>query len=390
MQPHKQLNVSRRTMIKIDRMLMIGSAGTNVGKTELACALLRRFSVQRDIAAIKVTAIGDKDGQCPRGGEGCGVCSSLEGNFSISQETDRHSDKDTSRLLSAGASRVYWLRVLKTHLEEGAAALVETLGAHTTCICESNSLRRVVEPGLFLLARRQNSKPWKESAQQVQRYADRIATARETTFDLDLNRIELVGGKWKLREKAAAIILAGGDSRRMGTDKSMLPVSGQPLIAGICEQLRECFDQVLVSANDADKLAFLDLEIIPDRVPGQGPLMGIASTLEASAHELNFVLACDIPHVELRYVRRMLSEAAETRADIVVPITGERQYEPLFAVYRKSALEAINKVLSSGGRKITDAFALCEVTCVELDTDLVNLNTMAEYEKFRKGLGRQT
>ncbi|MEK7995110.1 MAG: NTP transferase domain-containing protein, partial [Planctomycetota bacterium] len=362
----------------------------NVGKTELACALLRKLSRHHDIAAIKVTAIGDKDGQCPRGGEGCGVCSSLEGNFRITQETNRRSDKDTSRLLSAGASRVYWLRVLKTHLEEGASALVEMLGAHTTCICESNSLRRVVEPGLFLLARRENSKPWKESARQVQRYADRIVTARESTFDLDLNRIKLIGGQWKLREKAAAIILAGGGSRRMGTDKSMLPVGGRPLITGICEQLRDCFDQVLVSANDADKLAFLGLEIIPDGVPGQGPLMGIASTLEASARELNFVVACDIPHVELRCVRRMLSEAAETGADIVVPITGEHRYEPLFAVYRKSALEAINKVLSSGGRKITDAFALCQVKCVELDTDLVNLNTMAEYEKFKKDLRPRT
>jgi len=376
-------------MIKIDRMLMIGSAGVNVGKTELACAILRKLSRHHDIAAIKVTAVGDKDGQCPRGGEGCGVCSSLEGNFAITQETDRRSNKDTSRLLSAGASRVYWLRILKTHLEEGASALIETLGVNTTCICESNSLRRVVEPGLFFLARSENSKPWKDSARQVQRYADRIVTARESTFDLDLNRIELVGGEWKLREEAAAIILAGGGSRRMETDKRMLPVGGRPLIAGICEQLRDSFDEVLVSANDAGRLAFLGLRIIPDRVPGQGPLMGIASSLQASSHELNFVVACDIPHVEIRYVRRMLSEATETGADIVVPITGERQYEPLFAVYRKSALEAINKVLSSGGRKIADTFALCKVKCVELDVDLVNLNTIAEYEDFRSDLGSQ-
>ncbi len=384
------MHVSLRTMIKIDRMLMIGSAGTNVGKTELACALLRRLSRHDDIAAIKVTAISDKDGQCPRGGEGCGVCSSLEGNFVITLETDKLSNKDTSRLLSAGASRVYWLRVLKTHLEEGASALVEMLGAQTPSICESNSLRRVVEPGLFLLARRESSKLWKESAQQVQRYADRIVTARDGVFDLDLSRIGLVSGKWTLREEAAAIVLAGGGSRRMGTDKSMLPLDGKPLIAGICEQLRDSFDQVLVSANDADKLTFLGLEIVPDRVPGQGPLMGIASALEASAHELNFVVACDIPHVELRYVRRMLSQAAQTSADIVVPITGERQYEPLFAVYRKSALKAINKVLSSGGRRIAEAFELCDVKYVELDVDLVNLNTMAEYEEFSKDLGPRT
>jgi molybdopterin-guanine dinucleotide biosynthesis protein A len=371
-------------MIQIEQMLMIGSAGRNVGKTELACAILRKLGGRHSIAAVKVTAISDRDGQCPRGGEGCGVCSSLQGNFCITEETNSHSGKDTSRLLAAGASRVYWLRVLKTHLDEGASALIETLGADTTCICESNSLRRVVDPGLFLLARRQDARPWKESAQQVQQCADRIVTARDGTFDLDLDRIELPGGKWKLRENATAIILAGGGSRRMGTDKSMLSLGGQPLIAAICEQLRGSFDQVLVSANDAEKLAFIGHAIIPDRVSGQGPLMGIASALEASSYELNFVVACDIPRVELRYVRRMLAEAAATGADIVVPVTRQQRYEPLFAVYRKSALDAINKVLASGGRKIADAFTLCKVEHLELDTDLVNLNTMAQYESFSR------
>ena len=70
-------------MIKLDKMLMIGSAGSNVGKTELACALLNTFGKNHDIVGIKVTTIKDKDGQCPRGGEGCGVCSSLDGNFCI-------------------------------------------------------------------------------------------------------------------------------------------------------------------------------------------------------------------------------------------------------------------------------------------------------------------
>ena len=66
-------------MLKLDGMLMIGSASSNLGKTELACTLLRKFSKNRDIIGIKVTTIKDKESQCPRGGEGCGVCSSLEG-----------------------------------------------------------------------------------------------------------------------------------------------------------------------------------------------------------------------------------------------------------------------------------------------------------------------
>ncbi len=112
-------------MIRLDGMLMIGSAGANVGKTELACAILRKFSrAGEEIVGIKVTTIDEKDGQCPRGGEGCGVCSSLEGVYLITQESDPASGKDTARLLAAGANRVYWLRVLRAHIEQGLTALL--------------------------------------------------------------------------------------------------------------------------------------------------------------------------------------------------------------------------------------------------------------------------
>ncbi len=185
-------------MIKLDKMLMIGSAGANVGKTELACAILRRYSGEgHDIVGIKVTTIKEKDGQCPRGGEGCGVCSSLEGVYSIVEETDSCSVKDTGRLLAAGASRVFWLRVLRTHLKEGLAALLDIVGPEVTSICESNSLRHEAEPGLFLVTERKAAKTWKPSALEVKEYADRIVVSDGSSFDLDLGWIKLKDGKWK-------------------------------------------------------------------------------------------------------------------------------------------------------------------------------------------------
>jgi len=189
--------------------------------------------------------------------------------------------------------------------------------------------------------------------------------------------------------KATAIIMAGGGSGRMGTDKSLLPLSGRPIIESICEQLRGHFDQILISANEQEKLAFLGLEVVMDRVPGQGPLMGIASALEASSNELNFVVACDIPHIDIGRVGEMLAEAVESGAQVVIPTTGDQKYEPLFAVYRKGALEAMDEVLSSGGRKISDIFTLCRVKYVELgDAEwFINLNTRTEYEKFTRKHG---
>ena len=138
-------------MIQLGGMLMIGSAGSNIGKTELAGALLGKFSKSHSIIGIKVTTIAAKDGQCPRGGNGCGVCSSLDGVYSITEETNAESNKDTARLLRVGASRVFWLRVLKKRLGEGLMALLDIIGPGAISICESNSLRYIVEPGLFLM-----------------------------------------------------------------------------------------------------------------------------------------------------------------------------------------------------------------------------------------------
>lgn len=378
-------------MLQLDGMLMIGSVASNVGKTKLACALLERFGRCSDIIGIKVTTIKSKDRRCPRGGWGCGICSSMEGDFCLVEEADRELDKDTARLLAAGASRVFWLRVMKEHLEEGIESLLDIMGPDAVCICESNSLRKVVVPGLFLIVKDRFSRRWKGSAQRVKRYADRIVISDGKDFDFDLGRIKLIDSRWILPEEATAIVMAGGDSIRMGTDKSMLPIKGRAMIEHICRQLEGTFSRILISANDVNKYAFLGFEVIPDKVPGKGPLMGIASALEASGNEHNFVVACDIPFIELSFVRHMLAEAAGSGVDIVIPIVGGEKYEPLFAVYCKSALAAINKALLADRRKISDVFKWCGVKYVELSDAkwLVNLNTMAEYEGFQKSYDGQ-
>jgi len=378
-------NKTSNEMIQLDRMLMIGSAGANVGKTELACAIIRKFGKSTPITGIKVTTIEAKDGQCPRGGEGCGVCSSLDGDFYITEESSKSSGKDTARLLAAGARKVFWLRVMKTHLKEGITSLLDVVGREEVLVCESNSLREVVEPGLFLILRGRDSKAWKSSARNVKRYADRIVVGDGRGFDFDIDRVKLADGKWTMPERATAIIMAGGDSQRMGTDKSMLTIKDKSMIETICEQLRGTFGQILISANNVEKYAFLDLPIIKDKMPGQGPLKGIASAVAASENEVNFVTACDIPHIEMSFVRRMLVEAEGY--DIVIPADKDGRSEPLFAVYNKSALKPINEVLREGGRKISDVFARCRVKYVELERDIANLNTRAEYEEFLEKYG---
>jgi len=71
---------------------------------------------------------------------------------------------------------------MKTHLEEGLAALLDIIGADAVSICESNSLRQVVEPGLFLIVKGRDVKVWKSSAQNVRKHADRIVVSDGGSF----------------------------------------------------------------------------------------------------------------------------------------------------------------------------------------------------------------
>jgi molybdopterin-guanine dinucleotide biosynthesis protein A len=163
----------------------------------------------------------------------------------------------------------------------------------------------------------------------------------------------------------------------------MLPIDGQPMVEHICQQLRGTFTRVLISANDAEKFSFLGLDVIPDRIPDQGPLMAVASALEASNNEFNLIVGCDVPRIRLPIVRRMLAEA-ET-ADIVIPVTEDGKEQPLFAIYRKSIRRCIDAALESGARRFSDIHGRCRVRFVGLDDTgwFANLNTMADYERFR-------
>lgn len=372
-------------MIKMPGMLLIGSAGRNVGKTRFACGVIKKFSKTNDITAIKVTAIPEKSGRCPRGGEGCGVCTSLAGNFQITQETDRNSGKDTSQLLAAGAKRVYWLRCLKEYLAQGAAALTDTVGADCLSVCESNSLRLVAEPAAFVMLKHRDTNGYKSSAKAVEKYSDRTISFDGSGFDFDPAKVSLVDGRWVVPLNATAIILAGGPSRRMGTDKTMLPIgpSDESMIEHLCNQLRPYFAQIIVSANDKSKYRFLGLDVVADRRVWQGPLMGIASALARSRHELNFVTACDIPQIDMNFVKRMLSEAKD--CDVVMPTSGPSKYEPLFAVYKKGTAEAMNDILAKGRRRVVEIFSRCKVKHIDLAHAewFVNINTKADYEEYR-------
>lgn len=371
-------------MVKIPGMIMVGAGGRNVGKTEFVCSLIRKFSPEHDIIGIKVTTIEHAHDSCHRGGEGCGACTTLEGNFCITEETDRQSNKDTCRMLAAGAKKVFWLRVLKQHLSEGINALQAAIGTDVVSVCESNSLRLVVEPGLFFMFKAADSDKCKPTAGRVEKYADRTVLFDGSDFDINLDEIELIDGKWVNKMQATAIIMAGGRSRRMGQDKAILEIDGTPAIKYVFDQLRSHFDQILVSSSNIAKHGFDGAEVVVDEVAGKGPLVGIASALRVSRNDTNFVIACDIPEIDIGLVRRLIRKSRNF--DAVIPQTGPSKYEPLFAVYKKSTLAAIDESIISGEYKILVPLEKCNINYVELPRgeQIKNLNTMNDYLQFVK------
>jgi molybdenum cofactor guanylyltransferase len=376
-------------------LLVVGGMTRDAGKTELACDLLRRFGRDRDVAGVKVTTVraNGAEAECPRGAAGCGACSSFEGEFIITEERDFPLGKDTSRLKEAGASRVLWLRARPEALAEGFEALRLALGPGALAVCESNSVRAVVDPDLFLMLRRDGepgrqgaaSSCAKASARAVAGFADRVVRSDRRGFDLDLDAIDVAEGRWRLHEPATAIVLAGGRSGRMGQDKRALPIAGRSLIERVVAQLRPHVREVLIGANDEAVGEALGLRTVRDHVEGQGPLMGLASCLAVTGSDRNLVVACDLPEIPADLSKRLLLEGLAH--DAAVP-RGPSGIEPLLALYRRRLLPDAVSLLAAGERRVRPLYEGRDVLFLDLAElgvgALPNLNTRQEYEAYLK------
>ena len=178
-------------------MLLIGSACRHAGKTLLACSVLAAVSRIGPVNAFKVTMLHEGEPVCIADLAGCPGCAAHPDAFCLAAETSREGNKDTQRLLAAGAKQVLWLRARPDHLRQGAAALLAALGREIPSVGESNSLRLCVEPDLFLMVRRPGA-AMKASASAVIEHADHIIDSNGRSFALDLGRLRLTDRGWSL------------------------------------------------------------------------------------------------------------------------------------------------------------------------------------------------
>lgn len=159
---------------KIENMVLIGATGQNSGKTTMATELISQWKENYPVVALKITTIKEMGEKCQRGGSGCGACTNISNNFELTEEIREDSDKDTSLLLAAGARKVHWLRSLYSSLDEALDEFLKGVPDGSIIICESNSLRKLVEPGCFLMLKNTKSDKAKPTAAEVIDLADAV------------------------------------------------------------------------------------------------------------------------------------------------------------------------------------------------------------------------
>ncbi len=183
----------------------------------------------------------------------------------------------------------------------------------------------------------------------------------------------------------AAIVLAGGASRRMGRDKATLPLTGVGGYTTLVEQVvATCASRcssVFVIAAPGQPLPALDAEILRDEVRGVGPLLATARGLRAAAAagcELAFVCAVDMPYLSADLIDALIGPAVRLRADVVLPWDGRDHY--LAGVYRSALADRADELVAGGERSMRALVETVDTQRVVMSEQrsLTNVNTPAD------------
>lgn len=143
-----------------------------------------------------------------------------------------------------------------------------------------------------------------------------------------------------------AALFAGGASRRMGTDKALLPWRGSTLVRYLAGELG-FFSEKLLSAQQASLLPGADWRLVPDLRPGCGPLGALESVLSAMRSDAALCVACDLPFFTRELAERML-RAFRGGADCLICRDETGRVHPVCAIYRRQALPVVTGQLQAG------------------------------------------
>lgn len=179
------------------------------------------------------------------------------------------------------------------------------------------------------------------------------------------------------------IILAGGQSKRLGVDKAELIVGGRSILERTVLIIKQIFAEVIVVSNVRRDIVGEDVIQVKDIAGAKGALGGIYTGLAHASYDRSFITACDMPYIMPQMVELI---AQRPQKDVVVPrVNGN--FEPLFAVYSNQCIPIIEQMISCNILKISDLFKKCSVEYVDeeslrkLDKNLksfININSLRD------------
>ncbi len=156
-----------------------------------------------------------------------------------------------------------------------------------------------------------------------------------------------------MHEPITGLILAGGASRRFGTDKARVAVGGRAMIARVYDAVAAVTDEVLVSVREGGADYGLAVRVVADAVPGAGPLAGLEAGLRACRTPWLLVVACDMPFLTVAALETLIRRCAPGVAAIVGE-TADGRMQPLCACYHRSVLPVVEAHLRTGRRAMWD------------------------------------
>lgn len=205
-----------------------------------------------------------------------------------------------------------------------------------------------------------------------------------------------------VRPKVTVVIQAGGESKRMGRSKALVPFNGSPLICRLVSRMLPAADELVITTNEPEKLGFLrdefpdlDIKLVSDRRDVRGALIGMETALEAATCPIVAVVACDMVFASPSLVVAEAIEMTETGADAVVPVN-KHGFEPFHASYRRSTcLAAVERALDKGETRVQSIFADPEIRTIEFSQEkvleaeprggcFINTNTPDELARIEK------
>ena len=179
-------------MLQLPQMLMIGGATRNLGKTTLITRIVHHFAHEY-LVGLKIKTL--RQGDEAFHGKGS---HQLIGDYLVVEESVLSND-DTGRIFQAGAKQVFHIKAKAEALEQALAEFMQSIPPQATIVCESNSARSLLEPGLFLMIKSsQRPNDMKPSARELEHLADRIVWSDGQQHDFEPSSLSYQNHKWTL------------------------------------------------------------------------------------------------------------------------------------------------------------------------------------------------